>query len=244
MKKESRRMFALLAMCAWITCTAFPGVAQTQELVAPAGAKPHATLPSDRAPIAPSIGAPIAPVVAAPAAAKPHATLPADAPLDPASVYQLESRWTRADGTKVALSSLRGKVRVLALFYSSCEFACPIVVGRMKAIQEALPEGRADAAGFVLVSMDVAKDDPARLTDYARRMDLKGDWTLLSGNDGDVRELAALLGFRYRQEQDGGFAHSNMITVLDSEGRVSHQSIGLDTDLADAIAAVRRLLGT
>ncbi|MFN2426679.1 MAG: SCO family protein [Candidatus Binatia bacterium] len=227
MRKTMCRGLALFVM---MTCA--PG-AQAEDTSA--GAKPHAELPADPAPdLAPA---------EAPAVAKRHATLPADAPLDPASIYQLESKWTRADGETVALPSLRGKPRVLAIFYSSCEFACPIVVGRMKAIQAAIPEARRDAAGFVLVSMDVANDDPSKLADYAKRMDLQGDWTLLRGKDGDVRELAALLGFRYRQEQDGGFAHSNMITVLDGEGRVAHQSIGLDTDLADAIAATNGLLG-
>lgn len=164
------------------------------------------------------------------------------APLAPASIYQLESRWTRAGGDAIALAALRGKVRVLAIFYSSCQYACPIIVGRMKSIQAGLPAGVRSDAGFVLVSMDPSHDDPAALRDYAKRMELEGDWTLLHGSDGDVRELAALLGFRYRQEKDGGFSHSNMITVLDREGRVAHQSIGLDNDVGDSVRAVTSLL--
>lgn len=178
---------------------------------------------------------------AAPVAPPKHGVLEAGKPLDEASVYQLGSSWTRADGEKIGLADLRGKVRVLAVFYSSCEFACPIIVGRMKSVQAALPEAARDGTGFVLVSMDTGKDDPARLRDYARRMGLEGDWTLLKGSDGDVRELAALLGFRYRQEEDGGFAHSNMITVLDREGRVAHQSIGLETEAGDTVSAVTSL---
>ncbi|MFN2377294.1 MAG: SCO family protein [Candidatus Binatia bacterium] len=171
-----------------------------------------------------------------------HGTLETDKPLHDASIYQLGSTWTRADGEKIPLASLRGKVRVIAIFYSSCEYACPIIVGRMKSVQAALPEAGKDQAGFVLVSMDVAHDDPSKLKEYSKRMELEGDWTLLRGSDGDVRELGALLGFRYRQEQDGGFSHSNMITVLDREGRVVHQSIGLETDVTDAVAAVSKLL--
>lgn len=168
---------------------------------------------------------------------------PAKSPaLDPASMYQLDSTWTRADGGRMALAELRGKVRVLAIFYSSCQYACPIIVGRMKAVQAALPENLRNNAGFVLVSMDPAHDDPARLRDYAKRMELSGDWILLHGDDDEVRELAALLNFRYRQEKDGGFSHSNMITVLDREGRVAHQSIGLDNDVSDAVHAVTALL--
>lgn len=180
------------------------------------------------------------------AAAAPATTNAAEAAatpaLDPSSIYQLESRWTDADGKTISISNLRGKVRVLAIFYSTCEYACPITVGRMKSIQAGLPENVRDNAGFVLVSMDVANDDPARLREYARRTELKGDWTLLKGSEESVRELAALLGFRYRQEKDGEFAHSNMITVLDREGRIAHQSIGLDTDVSDAVKAATALL--
>jgi protein SCO1/2 len=179
----------------------------------------------------------------APADESAHASIPADKPVDEASIYQLESKWTRADGQKVALPSLRGKVRVLAIFYSSCEFACPIIVGRMKSLQAALPAERRDDVGFVLVSMDPRKDDPRRLVEYAKRMELDDNWTLLQGADSDVRELAALLGFRYRQEADGEFAHSNMISVLDREGRLVHQGLGLDADVNEAAGKVMGLLG-
>jgi protein SCO1/2 len=176
-------------------------------------------------------------------AGKAHEAIPPDKPVHEASIYQLESKWTRADGQQVPLSSLRGKVRVLAIFYSSCEFACPIIVGRMKSLQAALPAGRREDVGLVLVSMDPGKDDPARLVEYAKRNELDGNWTLLKGEDGDVRELAALLGFRYRQEPDGEFAHSNMISVLDREGRLVHQGIGLDADVSEAVRKVEALLG-
>lgn len=169
-----------------------------------------------------------------------HAVEEPGKPIDDASIYQLDSTWTRADGGKVQLSSLRGKVRVLAIFYSSCEYACPIIVGRMKSVQEKLAEAKVDSAGFVLVSMDPGRDDPKRLREYAERMGLQGDWTLLQGSDGDVRELAALLGFRYRMEKDGGFAHSNMMTVLDREGRIAFRAVGLDSDVGEAVDAVRK----
>lgn len=172
-----------------------------------------------------------------------HETLDASKPLDDASIYQLESRWTRSDGKQVGLADLRGKVRVLTIFYASCDYACPILVGRMKSLQAALPEARRDQVGLVLVSMDPANDTPERLAEYAERMELEGDWTLLQGQDGDVRELGALLGFRYRRQPEGGFSHSNMITVLDREGRVHHQVIGLDTDLSEAVEAITPLLG-
>ena len=226
MNTNPRIAITCLALVGWLAIGSRPGVEAEEATTAPP-------------PAAPSAG----PAVKVPAPAPTHGQIDAGKPVDVASIYQLESRWTRADGEKIALSSLRGKVRVLAIFYSSCEYACPIIVGRMKSVQAALPEAKRDDVGLVLISMDAAHDDPARLAEYAKRMELTGDWTLLHGSDGDVRELAALLGFRYRLEQDGGYSHSNMVTVLDREGRVNHQSIGLDTDVTDAVKAVTGLLG-
>lgn len=166
----------------------------------------------------------------------------AESPIAPESIYQLESEWIRADGERIELEELRGKVRVLAIFYSTCEYACPIIVGRMKTLQADLSSEVGEQTGFVLVSMDPTHDDPAALRAYAERMELKGDWTLLHGDEGDVRELAALLSFRYRQEEDGGYSHSNMIVVLDKEGRPVYESVGLDSDATDAVRAVTELV--
>ena len=226
MNANPRIAITCMALVGWMAIGSRPGIAAGEATTAPRPDGPAA-----------------APPVQVRAPAPMHGQIDAGKPIDVASIYQLESRWTRADGERIKLSTLRGKVRVVAIFYSSCEYACPIIVGRMKAVQAAIPEGKRDAAGFVLISMDTAHDDPARLAAYAKRMELEGDWTLLHGSDGDVRELAALLGFRYRLEQDGGYSHSNMITVLDREGRVNHQSIGLDTDVSDAVKAVTGLLG-
>ncbi len=185
---------------------------------------------------------PVAPAAAAGSGGR-HAALPVDAPVTDDSLYQLESQWTRDDGGTIRLSDLRGKVRVLAIFYSTCDYACPILVGRMKSVEAALGDEAKVEVGFVLVSMDAANDDPKRLVEYRERMQLDGDWTLLKGSDGDVRELGALLGFRYREEPDGGFAHSNLISVLDREGRLVHQSVGIDSTVEDTVGAVRAQLG-
>ena len=153
------------------------------------------------------------------------------------SVYNLESEWTDAEGVSRTLGdALGGRVQVVALVYTSCAFACPAVIADMKRIEAAVPD-----AGFVLVSIDPARDTPERLRSFARGSRLSAErWTLLTAADDDLLELAAVLGVRYRRISDTDFMHSNMLTVLDAEGRIVHRQLGLGR-VAETIAAIRRL---
>jgi protein SCO1/2 len=166
----------------------------------------------------------------------------AERALDPASVYQLDSHWKSADSAQLELRDLRGKLRVLAIFYSSCEYACPIIIGRMKTVQSMLSSDSRERTGFVLITMDPKVDTPEKLRDYRKRLELEGDWTLLQGEDDAIRELAAVLGFRYRREADGSYSHSNMIFVLDEEGRIVHRSTGTEPGVEDIAGAVKDAL--
>ncbi|MCX6951570.1 MAG: SCO family protein [Verrucomicrobia bacterium] len=91
---------------------------------------------------------------------------------------------------------------------------------------------------FVLVSFDVARDTTAVLAKYRAERALDGQWTLLRGDDNAVRELAALLGVKFKQEADGSFSHSNLVTILNREGEVVHQRVGLKGGLDEAAAAL------
>lgn len=163
------------------------------------------------------------------------------APLPEASLYQVDAAWTTDAGTPTALSNLRGTPVVLAMGYTSCGYACPMLVQDMKAIARALPDGA--AARYVLVSMDPGRDTPEELRAFREAHALGDEWTLLTGAADDVRTLAALLGVRYRPEEGGAIAHSNVITVLDRDGAVAVQQEGLGGDPTAAAAAIQEALG-
>lgn len=158
------------------------------------------------------------------------------------SIYQLDARFTDDSGRAFTLGELRGRPVVLDMFFASCGYACPLLVTDMQAIRAQLPAGVRDRAAFVLVSFDVARDTPAALAQYRAQRSLDGQWTLLHGNDDAVRELAALLGVKYKQEADGMFSHSNILTMLNPQGEIVHQRIGLKGGLDEAAAALAATL--
>ena len=51
--------------------------------------------------------------------------------------------------------------------------------------------------------------------------------------------LAAVLGVRFKPDGRGDFSHSNLITVLDAEGVVRHQQVGIGRNREATIAALR-----
>ncbi len=154
------------------------------------------------------------------------------------SIYQLDAWFTKDTGEAFALGELRGRPVVLDMFFASCGYACPLQVSDMQAIRAKLPADVRNRAVFVLVSFDVARDTPAALAKYRTQRALDGSWVLLHGNDDDVRELAALLGVKYKQEADGAFSHSNILTILNPAGEIVHQRIGLKGGLDEAAAAL------
>ena len=155
------------------------------------------------------------------------------------SLYLLDSKWTSDVGKTIPLSILRGRPQVVAMFFSTCEYACPIIVNDMKTLEAKLPTEVRAKTDFLLVSFDTKRDTPAVLAAYRKKEKLPtGNWTILRGGEDDVRELAALLGINYSQDARGQFAHSNVITVLNAEGEIAFQQPGLNaapTALVDAV---------
>ncbi|MBW8888528.1 MAG: SUMF1/EgtB/PvdO family nonheme iron enzyme [Fibrobacteres bacterium] len=167
------------------------------------------------------------------------------APLPPAdlpagSLYLLRSEWEDDIGRRQALAAFRGKARILTLFFSHCQSTCPMVLGTLKGLAEALPKGWEARAGIVMATLDPGRDGAAALAEFRRRMSLSPEgYVLLHGQEEDTRELAMALGAAYRKsEANGGIEHEAVIAVLDPEGRVAHRHDGT----VDAATLSRELM--
>jgi protein SCO1 len=158
------------------------------------------------------------------------------------SLYLLDSTWTSDAGRKVKLGALRGRPQVVAMFFASCQFTCPLTVSDMKNIESALPEDLRTNTDFLLVSFDSVRDTPSALKAYRAKRELSAqNWTLLRGEPDDVRELAALLGVIYKPDANGDFAHSNIITVLNAEGEIVFQQPGLNLPPDEIVAKLKTI---
>ena len=163
-------------------------------------------------------------------------------PLSDNSLYQLDSAWTNDTGRAVKLSSLLGRPHIVTMFFSTCSYACPILVNDMQRIEAALPENVRTNVGFVLISFDTDRDTPAALAAYRARHALPANWTLLRGGSDDVLEIAALLGIKFKKDTRGDFAHYNIISLLDNHGEIVLQQIGLNRDPQAVSSAAEKVL--
>ena len=163
-------------------------------------------------------------------------------PISGESIYNLKTKWTSMDGVDVNLSSLRGQPLVVAMGYTSCESACPIIVEDIKRIEMSLPKEARAAVTFAFFSFDSVRDTPERLRAFAtmHKLDLK-QWWLFQGSPTSVRELAAVLGISYKKDPQGNLDHSNIISLIDSNGVIKFQKAGLKQDSKDFLAKLIEL---
>lgn len=138
------------------------------------------------------------------------------------SVYQLKATLTDQQGQPLAWDAGQGHPVLVSMFYTSCEFVCPMLVEAARATETALSEAERARLRVVFVSFDPARDSVAVLASTARERGVDGTrWHLARTDPASVRKIAALLKFQYRALPNGDFNHSGELILLDAEGRIA-----------------------
>jgi protein SCO1/2 len=168
----------------------------------------------------------------------------AGAPLPPDSVWQLNDTFTNQDGQNFTLASRRGQPHVVAMFYTSCQMVCPLIIDTARGVDKALAPAEKTKLRVLFISMDSIKDTPEVLKAAVIKRKLDASrWTLARSDENGVRKIAALLGVRYRRLANGEFNHTSALYLLDAEGRIlaKTEKIGAIPD-PDFVAKVHAAL--
>jgi protein SCO1/2 len=167
------------------------------------------------------------------------ASLPVD------SIWQLNATVVQQNGKPTTLASLAGKPRLVSMFYSSCPYMCPLIIDTASAVQHGLTKQERAKLGIALISIDPKHDSPEVLQSLMqkRRLDDQS-WMLVSADDRTVRQIAALLGVRYRELEGGGFNHTSVLILVDADGRIvartEKMGIPVDKEFMTAVHALLR----
>ena len=164
------------------------------------------------------------------------------------------------DGQNFRLAATRGKVVVLGLIYTHCPDVCPVITGKMKAVQARLKSaGLEDAVVFLTVTFDPERDTPPVLRRYAEAYELDlTNWRLLTGPADAIEGLTDLLGFyterTYVAEQPAAagspdvrpdtpyfITHSDRFFIVDRKGQIRASLPGSRTDVDQALRIIQRL---
>ncbi|MCO1335289.1 SCO family protein [Microbulbifer sp. OS29] len=161
------------------------------------------------------------------------------------SVYHVASSWLDQNGRKINISDLQGRVQVVSFVYTYCEHSCPIILANLRRIEQQVSAIEQSDIQFLLISLDPERDNPELLKRYIQDKGLNEcRWTMLNGNPDDVLELSALLGVRYKPMSNDkkDIAHSNMITVLSKQGKISYQMKGVNEGVEDVVSAISKVV--
>jgi protein SCO1/2 len=130
-----------------------------------------------------------------------------------------------ARGQTFGNADLRDQVWVASFFFTRCPSVCPLLMTRMRSLQERYREAGIDAIRLLSITVDPANDTPERLrtaeegygVDYPR-------WRLLTGAPERVRELCVsgfrVPGFEDAVRADGDIPHTTKVVLVDGSGHI------------------------
>lgn len=136
------------------------------------------------------------------------------------SIFQLEHAWTSHQDKAYTLKDLGGSPAVVTMTFASCPGACPLMVSDIKSFDSLLTKKEKQKIKYITFSIDPARDTPAELRNFYNKMRLDRRWLLMTSDADQVREMAAVLGFSYKDVGEGDFTHSTSLYLLSADGVV------------------------
>lgn len=159
------------------------------------------------------------------------------------SIYQLPVALTDQTGRDFHLADQRGKPMLISMFYSSCQFVCPMLIDTLRDTEAKLSRDEREHLGVLMVSIDPEHDSVAVLKRKADERAIAAPrWAMARTDAASVRKLAAVLGIQYRALANGEFNHTTALILLDADGRIVARSSQLGSADPAFVLKVRRTL--
>jgi protein SCO1/2 len=130
--------------------------------------------------------------------------------------------------------NISAKKVVLAFAYTSCTYACPLIVNKMKAIQTKYLEQGINAE-YILISFDPEKDTSDVLKKYKLKSNLDlPNWHFLTGSDAEIKKAIMIFGLKVKRDNKTGMIeHDNKIFLFSVDGTLKTTLDGLEASLEE-----------
>jgi protein SCO1 len=144
-------------------------------------------------------------------------------------------------------SQMLGKIWVVDFFYTTCPGPCPALTSRLSELHRSF--SGEEQVGFLSISSDPEKDQPAVLKKYSAKFGADARWLFLTGQTGAIFSLANQ-GFKLSLTRtEGGpepVTHSTRLVLVDRQGWVRgfYEGVGEDSGPASTLLSdeIRKLL--
>lgn len=153
-------------------------------------------------------------------------------------VKLLDNRLVDQDGRLRTLKSdvIGEKLVVMDFAYTTCTTVCPVLTTLMAKLQGELLESGPAGVQLVTITVDPARDTPARMRAYAKQYGAKPGWVWLTGKTGDVNEVLKGVGAYAPRFED----HPPLVLVGDPVTGNWTRFVGF-TDPKELLEKVRQL---
>ena len=151
---------------------------------------------------------------------------------------------TDQDGKRVALKDLRGRVLAVTFMFASCVDTCPLLTAKLARVQDRLGAAFGPDVHFVSITVDPERDTPEVLGRYARTHGANpAGWAFLTGTPSEIREVERKYGIYANRNARGDVDHTFLTSLIDQDGILRVQYLGVRFDPDGMFADLKALLG-
>lgn len=138
---------------------------------------------------------------------------------------------TTADGGRLALADLRGKVVAVTFIYATCTDTCLLLTGKLAALGRRMGSDLGTKVAFVAITVDPERDTPEVLRRYAQAHGVRGaGFTFLTGTPAEIKDVGRRYGVFARKTDRGDVDHTFLTSLVDRAGALRVQYAGVRFD--------------
>jgi protein SCO1/2 len=150
---------------------------------------------------------------------------------------------TTADGARLALTDLRGKVVAVTFIYATCIDTCPLLTAKLVGLSQRLGKDSAAKVAFVAITVDPERDTPEVLRHYAQAHGANAPgWAFLTGTPAQIQDVVRRYGVFARKTPRGDVDHTFLTSLVDREGALRVQYMGVRFDPGEMLRDLRALI--
>jgi len=159
--------------------------------------------------------------------------------IGPAPAFSLAT----SSGGRLTLADLRGKVAAVTFIYATCTDTCPMLTAKLASLGPRLGADFGSKVKFVAITVDPERDTPAVLKHYAEAHGARGPgWAFLTGAPAEIQDVARRYGVFARKTERGDVDHTFLTSLVDREGTLRVQYMGVRFDPDEMLRDLRSLL--